>query len=162
MNIPFDINHTFITSDHHFGSWKGLSFLSVFTKEQEDEAIRKWNSIIMPNDDVIYVGDLHDCGLTDLIKYKKRLNGNIHLIKGNHDFLPDNVYDALGIKTYDELFLEDLGLTFIHCPTKMPKSGKLIYGHYHRCDKLPFEKNAICVCASLNDGWPISLSTILS
>ena len=35
--MTIDLKHTFVTSDHHFGSFKLPGFLKVFTEEQEKE-----------------------------------------------------------------------------------------------------------------------------
>ena len=53
--MMFDIDHTFVTSDHHFGSYKLPSFLQVYTESQEQELIEKWNSIV-GKDDIVVVG----------------------------------------------------------------------------------------------------------
>ena len=42
-----DLLHTFVTSDHHFGSSKLLGPFKVFSVEQEDELIAKWNSTVL-------------------------------------------------------------------------------------------------------------------
>lgn len=78
MNIWF-------TGDTHFGHTNVIKhskrpFSSV---EDHDAAlIHNWNSLVQRCDAVYHVGDFawHHPSL-----YRKRLNGQIHLIKGNHD-----------------------------------------------------------------------------
>lgn len=158
--MDLDLKHTYITSDHHFGSWKGLSCFQVFSKDKEDDIIRKWNEQIKHNHIVIYLGDFCDGNLADVIEYKKRLNGEIILVKGNHDSLPDNVYKAIFKDVVNELKLNDI--TLKHCPN-LESNERQIFGHMHRdgINDPYFLKNGFCVCASMNDGRLISLEEIL-
>lgn len=84
-------NRIFFTSDLHFGHnrefiWKERGFSSM--DEMNETIVERWNNTVSSDDDVYVVGDLmlggseyHEKGL-ELIK---RLNGNIHIIAGNHD-----------------------------------------------------------------------------
>ena len=76
-----------ITSDWHFGHnrmfvWQARGFNSV--EEMNEELITRHNSLVQPNDDVYVLGDLM-LGLPDNASYIKRLNGKLHLVRGNHD-----------------------------------------------------------------------------
>lgn len=55
----------------------------------DETLIQNWNSIIRPGDTVYHLGDF---SFTDPLYYRKRLNGNILLIKGNHDKLSNTKY----------------------------------------------------------------------
>lgn len=78
--MSYSLRHTFVTSDHHFGSWKNGPFVA-FTQEQENELIEKWNNVVKPNDIVLYNGDFCDCDVLHLIQYVKKLNGQIKYSK---------------------------------------------------------------------------------
>ena len=159
--MNFDPSHTFITSDHHFGSWKNMPMpFHVFSENEEKVLIGKWNSIVCQNDTVIYNGDFHDCGLTDLIEYRKKLNGNIILIKGNHDILPTNVYKAVFQDVLDELFINEYSLLIHHCPRNLDDPRE-IFGHIHRSISAFDDPHRFCSCIQFNDGYPISLEKIL-
>lgn len=78
----------FLTSDTHFGHMKEFLYGPRGFKsslEHDEAVIRNWNSIVGPNDDVYHLGDVmlgdNDYGM----KCLSRLNGNIHLVLGNHD-----------------------------------------------------------------------------
>ena len=43
MSKKYDPEHTFVTSDHYFG---------LGSKEEEYGLVRKWNSVVGPNDTV--------------------------------------------------------------------------------------------------------------
>ena len=78
----------YLTSDWHFGHdrefiWKARNYSSV--EEMNEDQIDKINSLIKPEDDLYVLGDLM-LGDTDKgMEYVKRLNGNLHIILGNHD-----------------------------------------------------------------------------
>ena len=98
MKMKVDPSRTFVTSDHHFGSWKHNPCPwrpPVFSQDEEESLIAKWNVVVKPSDFVVYVGYFCDGNISDLMAYHKRLNGIIALVKGNHDMLPDEVYKAV-------------------------------------------------------------------
>ena len=77
----------YITSDWHFCHNKSFLYEPRgFTNvEDMDEAIiTNHNSIVSENDDVYHLGDEILCDIDKGIECIKRLNGNIHLIVGNH------------------------------------------------------------------------------
>ena len=93
--MTIDLKHTFVTSDHHFGSFKLPGFLKVFTEEQEKELIDKWNRTVGKDDLVYYNGDFCDGNVVELCNYAKQLNGRIILIRGNHEMFDDAIYKAV-------------------------------------------------------------------
>lgn len=75
------------------------------TIDEMDEAlVNNWNSVVSNADHVYHLGDFCWGKKDDWIKYLKLLNGNIHIIKGNHD-LKDYPSD---IKKYYETVLRDV------------------------------------------------------
>ena len=167
-DMKYDSSHTFVTSDHHFGSWKINQSPwrePVFSQEEEEELIAKWNSVVKPTDLVIHVGDFCDSGAVDLMEYRKRLNGNIVLVKGNHDSLPDDVYNAVFSSVCEELVIKELDLIFRHCPNPNDGTGfRQVYGHEHIEGGLfcPMgSKTSFCACVMRHNGFPTSLSDIL-
>lgn len=157
----FDPSHTFITSDHHFGSWKKFIAFKVFSEDEEKTLIDKWNSTVCQNDTVIYNGDFHDCDLSDLIEYRKKLNGNIILIKGNHDEFSDDIYKSIFQDVLDELFIDQYNLLIHHCPCNLKSPRNQIFGHIHRHQFIRDKYVGFCSCVQFNDGYPISLEKIL-
>ena len=154
------LKHTFVTSDHHFGSWKLLSFFKVFSKEEENSLIEKWNSIVSKDDVVYYNGDFSDCNVEDLCGYANQLNGQIILVKGNHDNLPNDVYKAVFKDVVDEVILDDIGLTIHHCPGEF-KTKHEVYGHIHRSFHKYSNPSSFCSCVQSNDGYPVSIEKVL-
>lgn len=158
--MTIDPSKTFVTSDHHFDSSK-LPFLHVFTPEQEETLIDKWNSVVKPDDLVLYNGDFCDSDEESLLKFKSRLNGHIVLIKGNHDRLSDDFYKKVFDDVLDKLVLEDMNLVIQHKPKTC--SMNQIYGHMHRGQIVgPLDKSTnFCSCVQAHDGFPVSLDEVL-
>lgn len=166
--MKYDPSHTFVTSDHHFGSWK-LNQCPwrgpVFSQAEEEELIAKWNSVVKPTDMVFHVGDFCDSGVADLMEYRKRLNGNIILVKGNHDNLPDDIYKAVFQSVCEILVIEELNLMLRHCLDVGDTGFRQIYGHEHTegGQLHPMDsKQSFCACVMRHDGYPIPLKDVLA
>lgn len=78
----------YLTSDLHFGHEREFLYgpRGFNTIQEHDEAvITQWNEIVQEDDDVYACGDLmlndNEHGLECL----RRLNGRLHLVRGNHD-----------------------------------------------------------------------------
>ena len=78
----------YFISDTHFGHERCLFFDDrPFTKiKDHDKAIiDNWNNTVGMDDDVYLLGDISWYNATKTIEIFNNLNGNIHLIRGNHD-----------------------------------------------------------------------------
>lgn len=95
MNIQQDIyrfpsgGKIFFTSDTHFChkniiSYAGRPFFS--TEEMDKALIENWNSVVPEDGIVFHLGDFCFGGNTQWKTIRKKLNGKIYLILGNHDF----------------------------------------------------------------------------
>lgn len=78
----------FISSDHHFGhtnivKYDGRPFKSV--QEMDEILILNHNSVVFPDDVVIFAGDFALGSLENAFKIRNRLNGDIYYVLGNHD-----------------------------------------------------------------------------
>jgi calcineurin-like phosphoesterase family protein len=100
----------FFTSDLHFGHENVLGFdKRPFTtlEEMENELIQRWNVKVSKEDTVYVLGDMiWKSRNGDAHKLIKSLNGQIILIKGNHDrfLLNAKAKNALvEIKDYDDI-----------------------------------------------------------
>jgi len=76
-----------VTSDWHFGHdrefiWKARGFNSV--DDMNETIVRNHNALVGPEDDVYVLGDLM-LGAAANIEYIKRMNGKLHIVRGNHD-----------------------------------------------------------------------------
>ena len=101
----------YFTSDLHFGH---QSVLTKFEhrpfkdlEEMNEELIRRWNNKVTKSDLTYVLGDMFWKGDCDFIQDTlKRLNGQIVLIKGNHDRWLHNAGNKkllAGVKDYDDI-----------------------------------------------------------
>lgn len=101
----------YFTSDLHFGHQSVLTkfehrpFRNV--EEMNEELIRRWNNKVQNGDLVYVLGDMFWKGDCDFVQDTlKRLNGQIILIKGNHDRWLHNAGNKkllAGVKDYDDI-----------------------------------------------------------
>jgi len=118
------MNHTWITSDQHFGHRKIWEFVhedgpragerirNFATAEDGDEVmIARWNEAVKPGDKVYCLGDV--VIKRSAFSLLPRLNGNKVLIRGNHDIFK--------LKDYTPHFCDIRGTH---------KVGNVILSHY--------------------------------
>lgn len=159
-----DLEHTFVTSDHHFRDWMHLGgALAESTQEEEAEHIALWNSVVGKYDLVLYIGDFCDGGVGDLEELSKKLNGRKILIKGNHDGLGDEWYRFAFEDVVTELRIDDLNLRLIHIKEEakdLHSGERILYGHEHRLmsEPPPTTRDSMCVCAKWHGWKPITLA----
>lgn len=82
------MKNLFFTSDHHFGHENIIRFCNrpfENVREMNEVLIERWNEKIKSNDEVYHLGDFALTYKENLETILQRLNGKIHLIKGNHE-----------------------------------------------------------------------------
>ena len=181
MTIDYEVqdaSRTFVASDHHFGAYRKEGRFAVilgddyFSAEEEAELVEKWNATVGPDDPVLYVGDFDDCRTADgAMEYRKRLNGRIILLRGNHDVHDETVsglYEDMFQGVCDKMTIKGLNMVLMHAPRRFSQKERTvgvrkIYGHLHRaCDPRPeMDIDSFCSCVRWNDGYPVSLGRVL-
>jgi len=75
------------TADTHFDHLGALKFRPMFESVQEmnEHIIEKWNGSVKKGDHIYHLGDFGFFKADRMLIIKHRLNGDIHLVKGNHD-----------------------------------------------------------------------------
>lgn len=145
----------FFTSDLHFGHENVLRFDNrpfATVEEMDSELIRRWNAKVGRGDLVYVLGDMiWKSRNDDAPALIRSLNGQIILIKGNHDRFLHNARakDALaGIKDYDDIAvtLEDgttrrciLSHYFIPMYNGHRYQAIHLHGHSHFTDEADWE-----------------------
>jgi len=128
----------FIISDTHFHhkniiKYANRPFRTI--EEMDEEMIKRWNNKIGKDDLVIHLGDFALGNKEEIINLKKRLNGNILLLRGNHDHKAIREAGFLIIKGN----LEIDNIIFSHNPLKrndVPKGFINVHGHVHDKESL--------------------------
>lgn len=125
----------YFTSDTHFGhkniiKYCNRPFNSV--EQMNEEMIRRWNNIVQPNDEVYHLGDF-SMGRGSIPKiWLPKLNGKIHLIRGNHD---PNVEGFHSVQDYLELKYNKKYYILFHYPimswNRMHNGARHLFGHVH-------------------------------
>ena len=198
---------TFIISDTHFfhaniikychrpwlqdgdlgrdDNWASREIKAERAREMDEFLISQWNATVGPDDDVWHCGDLAfgpkagDEG--HIILLLKQLNGNIHLIKGNHDHATKAFWESQGVDFYEHGYHIINGVLLSHYPTYIERRSDftdslkmqriknnmkriytknhcryIIYGHTHRwTSPEPCSYNA---CVDVNDFQPIGVN----
>jgi calcineurin-like phosphoesterase family protein len=161
----YDLEHTFVTSDHHFCLWRSIIGRAIEggSVAEDERRIELWNSVVGKDDLVLYVGDFCDGDTSDLEAINALLNGRKILIKGNHDRLGDECYRCAFEDVVKELRIDDLNIRLIHIKEEVGErlpGERLIYGHEHRSMEggPKTTRDSVCVCAKWHDWKPISLA----
>jgi len=159
---------TFVTSDHHFYhsnmiTWKNMQrrypfnsqpgiekgtpefsreILMVDTLRMNETLISNWNSVVGKNDLVYHLGDIAFASANKIREIVERLNGNIHLIIGNHEKwkVLKNIKDLfVGVDNYKEIkYSYDskvYHICMMHYPiqqwNRMHYNSMMLCGHSH-------------------------------
>lgn len=99
-----------------------------------------WNRIVKNEDVVYHLGDVAFMYWADLTKFMGRLNGNIHLILGNHDkeirkHKKDWPGPFTSIQDYKEIKVADIKIVLFHYGQRVWNQSHYgsihLYGHSH-------------------------------
>jgi len=129
----------FFTSDTHFGhhNIRKLANRNYASVDDMDRAlILRWNSVVSNKDAIYCLGDF--AYKSDPTNYFKHLNGEKHLIVGNHD---GPVTLGLGwdsVQDYKEIEVGDYSFVLCHYPFEewngFYKGHLHLHGHQHNKD----------------------------
>ena len=136
------MSNIFFTSDNHFGHKSILKFCpntrQGSTVEEMDELmIQKWNSQVSVNDTVYLLGDFSFRNAEQTVQILLRLNGNKHIVLGNHDKWPNGATKKMffSINTYKEIKVAGQKVILFHFPivewNSMHCGSFHLYGHVH-------------------------------
>jgi calcineurin-like phosphoesterase family protein len=142
----------FCTSDLHLGHDKDFvvqarGFETV--EEMNAEIIRRWNERVYPDDDVYVLGDLTLGDVEEGIRLIAKLNGYLHILRGNHD-----------TDKKVEKYLELPNVVSVQYADVL-KYGKAVFwlGHYPTItanydDDKPWAKHVVCLFGHTHQEQP--------
>jgi calcineurin-like phosphoesterase family protein len=144
----FDWSNTYLTSDLHIFHKNILKYCpnrKFDTVEEMNEGIiTAWNNKVPNGATVFLLGDFAFCSLHKQKEIAERLNGNIHIIRGNHDAkFPDDVF--VSISNYREIKVGNQEITICHFPflvwNRSHRGSWNLHGHSH--NTLPYDKHSL-------------------
>lgn len=131
---------TWYISDTHFGHtncWEKFKDADgnpmrpfTSTEEMDETMVERWNEVVAPADRVFHLGDV--VMNKRYIPVLERLNGEKHLIIGNHDIHHLDKLDPY-FKTMTAMRIIS-GVVFTHFPIhpdQLPRFGTNVHGHLH-------------------------------
>ena len=176
-----EVPHVWVCADWHFNHdrefiWGARGFENV--EQMNNAIIQRHNQLVHPDDDVYVLGDLMlgaKFGLEAGLNLINQMNGNLHLIRGNHD--TDNRWqaytDLFDVVALDNaVYLKYLGYHFYlsHYPTltgniekeSLKQMTLNIFGHTHQKTKF-FEDRPYmyCACMDAHNCYPTNLLDII-
>ena len=120
-----DMSETLLISDTHFFHGNVISYCNrpfQSADEMNHVLITNWNNTVSPNDTVYFLGDFAFCNKKKSLELFHQLNGNIIVVKGNHD--------------RGELFWSEAGVKDYH-------TQPLIFEKFYKLSHYPLEKHEL-------------------
>jgi len=171
----------YFTSDTHFGHENILKYCNrpfASVEDMNEKLCERWNSRVGPGDTVYHLGDFA-MGQKHNVYIRKKLNGKVILVKGNHDRSDTIMKDA----GFDEVVrnmtidLDGYKIYMAHIPVHLPDPTDRHYdpslvqqppsyydyflcGHVHQ----QWKKNGktINVGVDVSDYYPLTLQELLN
>lgn len=163
------MSNTFFTSDHHLGHANIIKHCNrpfATVEEMNEVLIVRWNERVANKDTVYHLGDIVFRSAQNPRDHLDRLNGKIHLIRGNHDKVAINQAPQRFESISDLLTLKINHQKFVLCHYSMRvwdsdgRGSYHLYGHSH--GKLPGIGLSRDVGVDTSGFYPLSLEDIES
>ncbi len=126
------------TADTHFGHRRMAEVWRPFPSidEMDEALIEAWNGCVKRGDTVYHLGDFSFRNRIDTEKIIRRLAGDIHVIRGNHDKTLDRVKGMFAsYRSYHELKVGSQRVVLFHFPIEswhqVHRGAWHLHGHCH-------------------------------
>jgi len=128
-----------------------------------EKMVAVWNTIVGIDDTVYHLGDFAwGTNAEHIGSFIRRLNGDKHLVLGNHDKLKPFAYVEAGfVSVHTSLKVDNIYLA--HDPAikvTLLKDDWLIHGHVHGLWKIEKDKKLINVSVEVWDYEPVEYETL--
>lgn len=131
--------NVFFTSDLHLGHENIIEYCArpfANVSEMDEALIENFNSRVKPTDDAWILGDFcFKVSKEKAQRYLRPLNGNKHLIVGNHDFNWKKLGGFSSVETIEMLNLPGFKAILCHYPfcewMQEDKGRFMLHGHQH-------------------------------
>lgn len=133
----------FFISDTHFWHKNIISICDRPFKdiqEMTEVMIENWNNVVSESAHVFHLGDFALGGSEAWRNVASRLNGQIHLIMGNHDYqnaraIPEDLFASIHDQFQIQIIEDGQFITMNHYPLLtwggVERGVWNVYGHYH-------------------------------
>lgn len=154
-----------VISDTHF-SHKKIGEYCNRPKNWQTLIFNNWNNIVKENDIVLHLGDFSFGGFEKVKNVRRMLNGEIYLIRGNHDRHSIKWYNRAGIECVSP-FKARINKKSYYFSHKPHKGSKLVNIHGHQHDTVPkFYRNGnnlvnVHLSVEVIDYRPVKLKDVL-
>ncbi len=160
------MNNIFFTADTHLGHANIIRYCNRpfgHVDEMDTAIVENWNAVVRPGDTVYHVGDF---SFGDAGPYLRRLQGQVVLVRGNHDHARwlkfarfKAVHEILRVKG---LHLAKLPIVLNHFSMRVWDKSHygswMLFGHSH--GKLPNFRNSVDVGMDPNGFRPLALEEV--
>lgn len=164
----------YFVSDTHFYHSNIIKYCNRPFNSVDDmnnTIISNWNNIVKNGDIVYHLGDFCLSGDEEINDIFNKLNGDIFLIRGNHDGKSVKYYENIGFKVLINapIVLDEYKLMLSHKPlmdTNIKDGYINLHGHIHNKKIIQdypngySESKHINVCVDVTNFKPISLDEI--
>ena len=162
---------TYFISDLHFGHYNIIRYCNrpfSCVEEMDEQIIERWNKKVKPEDTVYILGDL--ALSKSKLQLVERLNGEKHLIIGNHDY--HNLAEIKEMNCFDSISymkvinLEEKTITLCHFPVYSFIGDYMVYGHVHNNEKdeswikIRKHSNMLNACIEINGYMPATFEEL--
>jgi len=157
-----DIQH-WLTSDTHFFHANIIKYCNRPFKdaiEMNEELVKRWNSVVKPNDIVHHLGDFCFGKKENVLEILPKLNGKIDIVLGNHDHHKIDFYYKAGFhRVYDKPIVLRNFFILSHAPLEwISNDGPYanFFGHVH--DSSVYKtvtSRSLCACVERWNYTPI-------
>jgi calcineurin-like phosphoesterase family protein len=154
------MQNVYLIGDPHFGHFNIIEYGNRPFKNIEvmdKYMIVQWNKVVSENDIVYLFGDFALCNTRRYIYIAKRLNGKIHLIRGNHDKQSKTkIIKRMGFESVQDSLIYD-GLLFTH----RPEEDSIYFNiHAHTHNTRINDPKHFCVSTEMLNYRPISFKEV--
>lgn len=154
----------YLTSDNHFFHENIIKYCNrpfPSWEEMNKVMIERWNKLVKKGNTVIHFGDFSLGNPEDTIDVINQLNGNIILIKGNHDRRTKTFWEKRA--GFERYFKKDVTISkniiFSHRP-KIIENVINFHGHMHNGLGRYHSKNCVNLSVDVWDYYPVNLNEI--
>lgn len=136
------MSKTFFISDTHFGHANVIRFDKrpfADVDQMNEEMIARWNKVVGPDDTIYHLGDFSFLPAEKTLAVLRRLNGQKHLIYGNHDQIIRKNHklqrEFVSVSEYKEITVAGNFFCLFHFPigewNKAHRGAYHLHGHCH-------------------------------